>query len=81
VTDDGMAAPTGDPAGHGLAGMRERIEMYGGTVTAGPLPGGGFRVRAWLPGRPAEVQEERPSTVTAAAGAAPIAVLQPGETQ
>ncbi|HXW87926.1 MAG TPA: histidine kinase [Streptosporangiaceae bacterium] len=49
VTDDGMAAPAGEPGGHGLAGMRERIAMYGGTVTAGPLPGGGFRVRAWLP--------------------------------
>jgi signal transduction histidine kinase len=49
VTDDGMASPAGEPAGHGLAGMRERIEMYGGTVQAGPLPGGGFRVLARLP--------------------------------
>ncbi len=49
VTDDGMAASSGEPAGHGLAGMRERIEMYGGTVQAGPLPGGGFRVLAKLP--------------------------------
>jgi signal transduction histidine kinase len=49
VTDDGMASPAGEPAGHGLAGMRERIEMYGGTVQAGPQPGGGFRVLAKLP--------------------------------
>ena len=49
VTDDGIAAPSSGPAGHGLTGMRERIEMYGGTVWAGPLPDGGFLVRAWLP--------------------------------
>jgi signal transduction histidine kinase len=41
--------PTGGGAGHGLAGMRERLTLYGGELDAGPLPGGGFRVRARLP--------------------------------
>jgi signal transduction histidine kinase len=46
----GRAAPApGLPSsGHGLAGMRRRVEMYHGDLTAGPLPDGGYRVRASL---------------------------------
>jgi signal transduction histidine kinase len=56
VTDTGnprRAQPVA-AAGHGLAGMRERAALFGGEFTAGPAPGGGFRVTARLPtGQPA----------------------------
>ncbi len=35
--------------GHGLIGMRERVAVYGGTFSAGPMSGGGFRVAAEVP--------------------------------
>jgi signal transduction histidine kinase len=55
VTDDGLgAAVAADGVGHGLTGMRERVEMYGGTIQAGPLPGGGYQVTARLPDTVAE---------------------------
>jgi signal transduction histidine kinase len=51
VLDDGRggAASPEDGAGRGIAGMRERTAMLGGTLDAGPLPDGGFRVHARLP--------------------------------
>ncbi|MEU8207066.1 histidine kinase [Streptosporangium sp. NPDC049046] len=48
--EDGSGDGMGDGGGgHGIAGMRERAVMLGGTLDAGPRPGGGFRVRARLP--------------------------------
>jgi signal transduction histidine kinase len=50
VTDDGRgAAAPRSPDGHGLVGMRERVGMYGGAVSAVPRSGGGFEVLATLP--------------------------------
>ncbi|TDC81500.1 histidine kinase [Actinomadura sp. 7K507] len=50
VVDDGRgAAAPDDGRGHGLAGMRERVAVYGGEVRAAPRPGGGFEVLARLP--------------------------------
>lgn len=50
VADDGRgAAADSDGHGQGMLGMRERTAMFGGTLSAGPRPGGGFRVRAEIP--------------------------------
>jgi signal transduction histidine kinase len=51
--DAGREEPAANPTagtGHGLLGMRERVTAVGGTMHAGPVPGG-FRVRAVLPAR------------------------------
>jgi signal transduction histidine kinase len=51
IVDDGLgkAAAPAKRAGHGLIGMRERVALHGGRLTAGPRPGGGFGVRATFP--------------------------------
>jgi signal transduction histidine kinase len=51
VRDDAPHSPGVASEGHGLVGMRERVEALGGTFVAGPVsgPGGGWQVSAHLP--------------------------------
>ncbi|WP_371871394.1 ATP-binding protein [Phytohabitans rumicis] len=56
VVDDGVGGPASseadngaEGAGNGIAGMRARASALGGTLSAGPVDGGGFRVAVTLP--------------------------------
>jgi signal transduction histidine kinase len=53
VRDDGHGAQAdSDGQGHGLQGMRERVDLHDGTLTAGPRDDGGFEVRAVITTEP-----------------------------
>jgi signal transduction histidine kinase len=49
VRDDGSGAGASDGRGHGLIGIRERVNLYGGEMTAGTTNGSGFTLMTRLP--------------------------------
>ena len=68
VRNDGVAEPDQDEdRGSGITGMRARAESLGGSLTAGPLPDGGFEVAAVLPTTP-----DKSETVAEVAAAAAV---------
>ena len=55
VRDDGDGDATSDGPGYGLVGVRERVKIYGGEMSAGAATGGGFILSTRLP-----ISEDRP---------------------
>jgi signal transduction histidine kinase len=51
VRDDGQGSAASDGLGHGLVGIRERVKIYGGEMSAGRAPDGGFILSTRLPVR------------------------------
>lgn len=72
IEDDGRgaaSAASSDGAGMGLIGMKERAALFGGSVKAGPNPGGGYKVLLNLP--LPEITDESPAASEPAAAPDP----------
>ena len=52
ITDNGTGTTTSETRGHGLIGVRERVELFGGQLSTGSSPLGGFTIRVKLPIKP-----------------------------
>jgi signal transduction histidine kinase len=69
--DHGSAEPRADDRdapGFGIRGMRERVSALGGDLSAGPRPGGGFRVTARIPIAAPPTSEAAPQRAGTRAG-------------
>lgn len=62
VEDDGVVPERRPSGGFGLTGLRERLALAGGTLEAGPLAIGGWRVRAVIPRSADSDRDTRPDT-------------------
>lgn len=62
IVDTGATRPhqAGSSSGRGLDGLRERVRLVGGTLTAGPRPGGGFEVASTMPRAGGRPEPEKP---------------------
>lgn len=65
IVDDGTAPPMTDGTGHGLVGISERVTLFGGVATAGPVRDVGWRVHAEIPLPGRSLTNPRPATIPA----------------
>jgi signal transduction histidine kinase len=84
-TGPALGMPAAVPGGgHGIAGMRERAALFAGHVTAGPVPGGGWRIHTTLRPGPGPAEGELApadgSTAVSAAAAETASPATIGET-
>lgn len=84
ITDDGRgfaaALSRAERPGHGLVGMRERVALYGGDLTAGARAGGGYAVRALFPLEAGNLRHDTPAGAGETVGDRPHRTGAPANT-